>query len=78
MYIKNFLLSLCATAAFAICTSCSNTEKEKIYPPLSEFMYADDAFLDKYTGIEKFTFVKQFTSNSQTLCNILMIGPSSD
>lgn len=60
-YMKNFLLSLCATAAFAICTSCGNTEKEKIYPPLSEFMYADDAFLDKYTGIEKFTFAKQFT-----------------
>lgn len=59
---KNILLSsLCAMAVFVICTGCGNAEKEKVYPPLSEFMYCDDAFLDRNAGIEKFTFAKQFT-----------------
>ena len=58
MHLTKTLLFL---VAVVLLTSCSSIGKEKVYPPLSEFMYADDAFLDKYTGIEKFTFAKQFT-----------------
>lgn len=58
MHLMKILLFL---VAVVLLTSCGDAEKEKVYPPLSEFMYCDDAFLDRYAGIEKFTFAKQFT-----------------